>query len=155
MQGSEIEEILNHLPSIKNHFVGIFSIDTLPKLLKRRTFLICNTAKHNQLGEHWICICKTDVKIEIFDSLGINSDRKNLLLKYCKFKNAKDFKVNDTQFQLSSSSTCGLFVIYFSIQRFHNLDLSFSTLLGEIFSKNLTSNEDKVKRFCANYILKK
>lgn len=154
MQGSEIEAILLHLPTITNHFVGVFSIDTLPKNLKRRTFIICNTAEQSKPGEHWICICKTDFEIEVFDSLGIDLSKKNLLLRFCKFKNTKHLKINETPFQSSTTSTCGLFAIYFSIQRFHNLDLSFKTLLHEIFSKDILYNEEKVKTFVSNLPLR-
>lgn len=150
MQGSEIEAFIAKVPTISNHFKGIYSIDTLPKYLKKRTFLICNTAEHNKLGEHWICICKTDLEIEVFDSLGIDPAKKNMLQRFCKFRNVSSLKVNETPFQSSSTSTCGLFAIYFIVQRFHNLDLGFNTLLTEIFSKNLLSNEEKVKDFCEN-----
>ncbi len=153
MQGSEIKTIFTNVPLIKNHFKGIFSIDTLPKLLKKRTFLICNTAEHNKQGEHWFCICRTDSQIEVFDSLGINSNKRDLLLRFCKFKNTNGLIVNETQFQSSLTSTCGLFVIYFAIQRFHNLDMGFNTLLYEIFTKNLSNNEDIVKTFCTNLAL--
>lgn len=150
MQGSEIEAIICKVPTIYNHFKGIYSIDTLPKLLKKRSFIICNTAEQNKPGQHWICICKTDNEIELFDSLGIDSSKKNLLTKFCKFKNVRFLKVNETPFQSPSTSTCGLFVIYFAVQRFHNLDLGFNTLLQEIFSNSLIVNEENVKSFCLN-----
>lgn len=148
MQGSDLDTAIRNVPSLRNHFVGIFSIDTLPKSIKKRTFLFSNTALQNQIGEHWICICKTDHGVELFDSLGLDIIKKNLYSKYCKFRNVKELDINETAFQLSTSSTCGLFVIYFAAQRFHNLDIEFKTLLKDIFSSNNISNEEIVKTFC-------
>lgn len=149
MQGSDLQSIIFKVPSLKNHFLGIFSIDTLPKSIKRRTFLFSNTSLQNEIGEHWICICKGDRGVEIFDSLGLNSSKKDLYTQFCKFKKTSELKINETAFQLSTSSTCGLFVIYFAVQRFHNLDIGFKTLLKEIFTSCNILNEEIVKTFCA------
>jgi hypothetical protein len=117
MQGSEFEIYFEKFPELKKHFLGVFSIDTLPKKIKNRTFCICNTDVHNGLGKHWICFLKSDKStIECFDSLGISADKKELLLKFCKF-NAKHLHFNLTQFQENDSSTCGLFCIYFVLER--------------------------------------
>lgn len=151
MQGSDLTNFINKIPSIRDHFLGIYSIDTLPKSLKRRTFLFSNTAFQNEIGEHWICICKTDNKVEIFDSLGLDYSKQILFSKYCKFKTVKELTVNETSFQLPTSSTCGLFVIYFAIQRFHNLEIGFTTLLKEIFSENNSQNEVIVKEFLEKF----
>ena len=76
-------------------------------------------------------------------------EKKNLLLKYCKFQNTKDLEVNLTQFQSTNSDTCGFFKLYFLFHRMHNLDLDFETLLAEIFDvENLEQNEAEVKSFC-------
>lgn len=148
MQGSDLKSIILRVPSLKNHFLGIFSIDTLPNSINRRTFLFSNTSVQTEVGEHWICICKADRGVEIFDSLGLDSNKKDLYSRYCKFKKTPELNINETAFQLATSSTCGLFVIYFVVQRFHNLDLGFKTLLNEIFSSSNALNEEIVKKFC-------
>lgn len=56
---------------------------------------------------------------------------------------------NETQFQDGSSESCGKFVLYFAIERMHNLDLSLEEILEEIFSTDCLQNETKVKEFCA------
>ncbi len=153
MQGFEITEYCNKLPYLNKHFLGIFSINTLPKTIKRNSFLICNTDTSNGLGKHWLCFSKTSSNcIECFDSLGINEHKKDLLNTYCKFKNALKIEFNETQFQDSNSSTCGLFVIYFAIQRFHNLDLEFDELLEEIFVLKTEKNEIRVKTFLNEFL---
>ena len=54
-----------------------------------------------------------------------------------------------------STSTCGEFVLYFLFQRMHNQDLDYETLLNDIFVSNPVTNEQKVKKFFDNIILKK
>ena len=78
--------------------------------------------------------------------------KKNNLQLYCKFRGIKEIEFNETQFQSDFSDTCGLFTIYFIIERMFNLDLSFEELLFEIFdTENLDENEMKVKEFCKTF----
>jgi hypothetical protein len=117
MQGNEFSTYFEKFSGFKKHFVGVFSIDTLPKTLKYRTFCICNTDTKDGPGKHWICFIKSEkLNVECFDSLGISNEKKDLLLKHCRF-NAKNVNFNLTQFQKSDSITCGLFCIYFIIER--------------------------------------
>jgi hypothetical protein len=118
MQGSEFQHYFEKFPELQKHFIGVFSIDTLPKTLKQRTFCICNTDTKNGIGKHWLCFVKTDKSsVECFDSLGISSEKKKLLSNFCHF-NAKYVTFNETQFQRNDSSTCGLFCVYFLLERF-------------------------------------
>jgi hypothetical protein len=148
MQGFEITEYFEKLPFLRKYFVGIFSINTIPKIIKKNSFLICNTDTSNGIGKHWICFTKVSTDcIECFDSLGINEEKKQLLKSYCDFKNVSKIQFNETQFQDNGSSTCGLFAIYFAVQRFYNLDLHFDELLEEIFVNETEKNELIVKEF--------
>ncbi len=117
MQGTEFSTYFEKFPELKKHFIGVFSIDTLPKTIKYRTFCICNTDTQNGSGKHWICFVKSNnFSVECFDSLGISSEKQNLLQQYCNFK-ARHLNFNITQFQKIDSITCGLFCIYFIIER--------------------------------------
>jgi hypothetical protein len=149
MQASEFEQYFNKFPHLKKHFVGVFAIDTLPKTLKYRYFCISNTDLSSEPGQHWICFLRnSNYEIECFDSLGINSEKREKLLKFCSFKRMRQLKFNENIFQCKDSSTCGLFVIYFLIERMHNLDLTFNQVLEEIFENSDTQNELKVEEFC-------
>lgn len=55
---------------------------------------------------------------------------------------------NECSFQDSNSDTCGKFVLYFAIERMHNLDLTFEEILEDLFEINNLKNEEKVKKFC-------
>jgi hypothetical protein len=153
MHSSEFEKKFESTPILKNHFVGVFSIDTIPKTLKYRKFCICNTDLQTGSGKHWICFVRNHKhSIELFDSLGIDEEKKSLIKKYCKF-NTKEIIFNETQFQANFSDTCGLFVLYFLYERFFNLDISFEDLINDIFVEDVVENEKKVKEFCNDILL--
>jgi hypothetical protein len=153
MQSSEFQKYFDSAPILKNHFIGVFSIDTLPKTIKYRKFCICNTDVQSGTGKHWICFIRSDKNsIELFDSLGVDAQKKNLIKTFCKFS-VRELTFNESQFQSSVSDTCGLFVIYFLFQRLFNFDISFDDLLEEIFHEDLSMNENQVKVFCGNILL--
>jgi hypothetical protein len=152
MQSSEFQKYFDSSPVLKNHFIGVFSIDTLPKVIKYRKFCICNTDVQSGNGKHWICFVRTcKNSIELFDSLGIDDEKKSLISRFCKFK-VNEIVFNETQFQANFTSTCGLFVLYFIFERLFNLDFSFDEILNDIFDEDLMKNEEKVTQFCENIL---
>ena len=91
--------------------------------------------------------------MECFDSLGISIKKKELLQKYCSFRGIHELEFNETSFQSINSDTCGQFVLYYIVQRMHNLDISFEEILEEIFDdQNKQKNEQIVQEFCANLL---
>lgn len=152
MQGFELVELINNWNSLKPNFDGVFSINTIPKVLKKRHFIFCNTDLNTQSGSHWQCLLRNDKdQLEYFDSLGITSDKLNWLAENCSLK-AKTIKFNKTQVQLDTTDTCGRFCIYFIFYRLHNLDLSFHNVINDIFVNNCLKNENKVNSFFENDI---
>ena len=100
-----------------------------------------------------MCFARTSKTcIELFDSLGIDEEKKSLITRFAKF-NVNEIIFNETQFQSNTSSTCGLFVLYFIFERFFNLDVTFEDLLIDIFDINLAKNEETVKDFCEQILL--
>lgn len=83
----------------------------------------------------------------MFDSLGVDSEKKIMVENFCKFS-TKEIIFNETAFQESESDTCGLFALYFAIERMHNLDLSFEEILHDLFKTDKSHNEKKVQEFC-------
>ena len=58
-----------------------------------------------------------------------------------------ELKINSTQVQASTSTTCGKFCLMFIIERLHNPDMSYDELLNEIFSDDCNENEKTVELF--------
>ena len=152
MESPEFSEKLSNFPEIKKYFEGIFSADNLPKKIKKNCFIICNTDVSTGPGKHWYCIVKLSSTIlQCFDSLGIDNTKKNFIVSNLKQKGIEQIKFNVTQVQSSESDTCGLFVLYFLIQRYHNKDLSFNELMNEIFVLSQTENEKLVNSFALDH----
>ena len=147
MEGTEFQKYFNHFPYLLNYYRGTFAIDTLPKTLKTDQFLIFNNETSDKKGQHWLCLYKEKKNLLCFDSIGIDGSKRILLEKYCKLKGIKEIIFNETQFQLTTSDTCGKFVIFFLIQKSYNKDLNFTDLLEDIFDKNPSKNELLIEKF--------
>jgi len=136
------------LPNIKEVYAGCYSADTIPKKLPITNFAIVNTDISTNYGQHWYIALRYSASIlEVFDSLGIDSQKKSFLEKSFHLKGIKKIIFNTTQFQKDDSDTCGKFVLYFIVNRLYNLDHSFETFLEEIFVQNQDENEKLVKKF--------
>ena len=152
MFSNEFEKKLSHFPNLNKHFGGVYSSDTNPLRIRQKSFIICNTDVQKGSGKHWYCIVKLENStLECFDSLGIDSQKKEFLKSHFHQKNIKKIKFNVTQVQSSLSNTCGMFVLYFIIHRFHNQDLTFTELVNTIFEKNIEKNEILVTSFVTSH----
>lgn len=147
MQSHDLFQCIQKFESIRNYCEGIIGIDQLPKTLKIKHFLIINTETSEENGQHWFCLLRSSLrKYEIFDSLGFTESKQLVFKAFAKFRSGS-FIYNINQFQLDTSDTCGLFVLYFIVHRLHNFDISFEDLLQEIFSNSLSLNETFVDDF--------
>ena len=152
MNSFEVAEKLIKFPHLKKCFEGIFSADNLPRFIKKNHFIICNTDVLSGDGKHWYCVLKIDsTTLECFDSLGINAEKKKFIAEKFKQRYVSKIKFNVTQVQSSETATCGLFVLYFLVNRFHNKDLGFTDLLNEIFVASLEENERLIQSFRSTY----
>jgi len=141
-------EKISLFPNLKPHFIGVYALDNLPKVIKEHKFLICNTDTQSGPGKHWFCLLKiSKSEIECFDSLGIDNKKKQILFNQLKHFKVKKVKFNVTAVQLDSSNTCGLFVLYFLIHRNYNKDVGFAEFLNSIFTSCKETNENNVLKF--------
>lgn len=152
MNGEDLQKVIAKFLSIRDNFLGVFSIDSLPKIFPVNHFLICNYDLKSMPGSHWFALVrKSNERIECFDSLSLNNDKKELLIKYCNFDKATKIIYNETPVQKITSLTCGQFVLFFLIHRIHNLDESFVSILNEIFNSNTENNEESVLNFLLDF----
>ena len=84
-------------------------------------------------------------KLHTLDSLGVNESKEELLRKYIP----ESFSIvyNVKQFQPKTSSSCGLFSIYYLIHKFYNNDSCLQEILAKIFSDDIEQNEKRVLEF--------
>ena len=140
---------LSNFPYLHKNLDGVYSADKIPRKITKNHFFICNTDVSSGPGKHWFCVLKLENNIlECFDSLGITDEKKEFLRKHLNLPKIRKIDFNTTSVQSPSTSSCGLFVLYFLVHRFHNKDLSFDDLMNEIFVASVDENEKKVTSFC-------
>jgi hypothetical protein len=145
MLNTEFIEYFEKCPAVVPHYLGCFSIDTFPKKIPTRSFLITNLSKSNEVGTHWITVLKSEPNlVEIFDSLGTKYDQ---LKPYLNFYKNPNLVFNDRPFQQPDSTTCGFYAITFSVERCMNFDMKFKEVLAHTFTTDLNKNEEIVKNF--------
>lgn len=148
MNGSDLEEIIKKIDSIKAFFLGVFSINNLPTIIPLKHFLICNFDFDYEPGSHWFCLIRrSKLKIECFDSLGLTNEKIALLKKYCNVELVKYINFNKSSVQHYDTNSCGKFVIFFLVNRLLNYDLSFHAFLNAKFSSHTIINERRIKKF--------
>ncbi len=104
-------------------------------------YCLCSTSLGS--GQHWWLLYRaSDSLVECFDSLGTSESYVRAHIPfghYCVF--------NNTALQTEDSISCGLFTVFFIIERIFNEDLHYEELINEIFSTDKLGNEHVVKQF--------
>ena len=148
MESSEFLSYFEKVPAILKYFMGVYSIDNIPRSMKILNFFVCNLSKQSERGTHWIGFIKSRKnEIEIFDSLGNNF---NLINDNLNFRQNVKILYNETPFQGPQSISCGKFVIMYLIERLSNIQMSYKHLLTDIFKSDFESNEIIVNEFCSD-----
>ena len=149
MNNLEIECSLLHNSITKQHFGGIYNVDTLPLTIhKKPCLIVMNTDLSSGPGEHWIAIYVTKQGIcEFFDSAGNNPifyGIEHFLISY-----GPRFTFNTKRLQDYNSETCGHFVLYYAFKRCQGLSLE--NIVRDFNDLPLKRNDELVKRFVFDY----
>ena len=135
---------IKHNCRTKCRFVGVFSINNLPKYLTKNSCLIFNSDPTSKPGSHWLALfMNSNKEMEFFDSFGLNATfykltKKNLPKHY-------SLKCNKTQLQDLYSTKCGyfcLYYLYFKVRQYKMEDIC-----TDFFKNNLKQNDNLVTRF--------
>lgn len=81
-------------PLMKDKIIGVYSADQI-KTLDVQKGLIVNTKPSGHEGEHWLAVYNNGGCVEIFDSLGIMSDKS--LIDFYKFESTLRFNIKRIQ----------------------------------------------------------
>ena len=122
-------------------FQGVFPISRLPHAVNAYPFfMIVNTQSHNLPGEHWIAVfIGSNRRGEIFDSLALP-----LSNRLVRWMNAFcfSFRRNSLAYQHPLSARCGVYVLYFVLNRLHD-----PNCMSLKFGESLSENEERVMKF--------
>jgi hypothetical protein len=153
MQTSDIFNVIERFPNVKEKFMGVFPCDLIPKQMDQFTCLIFNLSKSGEKGTHWNALIRNynnsqQAVYEIFDPLSTNFA---VLNPYLNFKNAT-YYFNSQSFQDPESSICGLMSIYFLIARMHDIYVNYNEILSEIFEPDVKQNTQIVMDFFKDFV---
>jgi hypothetical protein len=147
LHGYDFSLYFDKVPIVNSLFIGVVSIDKIPRIIKEKHFLVCNLSPSNKPGSHWIVIVRSEKNtLEVFNSLGV--ENLDILTPYFHFRNNFDLIFNEQPFQSNNSTSCGFFCIYFIVHRVLNYDMSFEHIIEDIFNINTNINENIVVSFC-------
>ena len=109
MNDFTIDKILQSKKEMRDHFIGVFSADTLPSYAQTGYYIV-NLDTSNKPGSHWVAlkISKSKCKNEYFDSYGLPPPT----LHFKKFMRY-NYTFNSKRLQHSLSTTCGQWCIYY------------------------------------------
>ena len=147
MNESEVNSLINSIPSIKRFYRGIFTLTRLPhKLLENEFCIVYRETEENNCG-HWFSLYRTDkTTVEVFDSLVLPRKHSSSIGRQLKCSIIK----NTSKLQSSTSVQCGLFCVYYIYHRFLNIDLLFEHYMNDFFSGCVEENESRIKTFSDN-----
>ena len=123
-------------------FIGVFAVDELISIPKRRTGLVIfNTDTSDSIGQHWIALCITKRKILYFDSLVSKFQESPDFNKYMSYTN-KELVWNKIQIQSYLSDKCGIHCLVFcyAIQKNKNKK-DYENFLKPFFSSSIQERE--------------
>ena len=123
-------------------FIGVFAVDELISIPKRRTGLVIfNTDTSDSIGQHWIALCITKRKILYFDSLVSKFQESPDFNKYMSYTN-KELVWNKIQIQSYLSDKCGIHCLVFcyAIQK-NKKKKDYENFLKPFFSSSIQERE--------------
>ena len=140
----QIEKLLKNHPKTKKFFKGVYSSNTLPKLLKseKKMFVVVNLDPSYKNGSHWIAMMKTPKNKHnvYFDSYG-----KKPPFKHFKTFLKNKYNWNKQQLQHDLSTACGQWCIFFIWEKCNGKEMK--DIISKFSKKDLLSNDHIVNRF--------
>ena len=154
MDSNEIVEYAK-LFEIKD-FIGVFAVDELTLIPKRRTGLVIfNTDTSDSIGQHWIALHITKRSIFYFDSLVSNFQECPEFDRYMSYTNKK-LVWNKIQIQPYLSDKCGIHCLVFCYAMQENKNkTNYETFLKPFLNSSVEEREclslyyfDLIKQIC-------
>ena len=123
-------------------FIGVFAVDELISIPKRRTGLVIfNTDTSDSIGQHWIALCITKRKILYFDSLVSKFQESPDFNKYMSYTN-KELVWNKIQIQSYLSDKCGIHCLVFCYAMQNNKNRrSYKNFLNTFLNLSIDERE--------------
>ena len=141
MDSQQLTTLLTRDPRTRRLVRGVYARDRLPRdRVGYPSGFIVNTHPHTKAGEHWIAMYIDGTGVgEYFDSFGLPPLHKaftTFLARHCV-----TWTFNTQTVQAISSSTCGLYCVYYLTMRSRGVTLK---QLLRVFDGDLAANDGLV-----------
>ena len=153
MDNFQINHILSTTNYVKDIFMGVYTVDTLPKYVKEYPCCyIINTDESTDGGEHWVCTYfNSNGQGEFFCSFGNNPKFYDNRIVLFIERNCDSWICNTKRLQCSMSMVCGQYCIFFAVCKALHVTM---TQFCNIFNRNCQINDETVNEFvCVNFDL--
>lgn len=162
----QIENAMRRCKITAPLFVGVFSLDHLPKgcVTTRPGLIVCNTAYSGSGGEHWVGFFLTHNSLQFFDAFGLPPRGEHMTGFIAANDSTHTFTYNTTPLQGINASTCGKYVatyLYFcalgcSMRQYLSLlypnpDANVRKLYRNIFGGGVKSCNWRSSQKCYKY----
>ena len=115
MDEDDINGLIQGCKTLKYKFHGVFAANNFPEKMNRNIFLIVNAATAENIGSHWLLLCRENNQLLFADPLGQPiSSYKHLYQRIISVgSNHNIYQLLENQpIQRANSKLCGLFCIY-------------------------------------------
>lgn len=141
MDTFQLNKIL--LENIQHVRPYVCALDQLNRIQDKSFCVIVNSDTSDKSGHHWFALYRSKNRkyIDIFDSFAIPYTHHGVFLDQFLKRQGGKISFNNLQYQPDCSNTCGIFCLYFLIQR--DKGISYGDILSH-FSCNLMKNNEIV-----------
>ena len=115
MDEDDINGLIQGCKFLKYKFHGVFAANNFPEKMNRNSFLIVNAATAENIGSHWLLLCRKNNQLLFFDPhCQPISSYKHLYQRIVSVdSNHNIYQLLENQpIQRANSKLCGLFCIY-------------------------------------------
>lgn len=147
MDSGQIRSILSTDRFAKRYFKGVFPRDYLSSFrpVKGQSLYVLNTAVSGRKGTHWIALYFSGQggECEFFYPLGLKPELYSDIYRFIKL-NSNSTRHNWKMLQHPASQTCGLYVVYFCLQK--GRGRSLNRILSLFNNSNQSGNDFLIKQ---------
>ena len=122
----DINDLIQGCKTHKYKFHGVFLANNFPEKMNRNSFLIVNAATAENIGTHWLLLCRKNNQLLFADLLGQFILSYKHLYSFANNHNIYQL-LEDQPIQSANSKICGHFCIYnahivFNAQKLVNIN---------------------------------
>ena len=126
MDKDDINDLIQGCKTLKYKFHGVFAANNFPEKMNRNSFLIVNAATAENIGTHWLLLCRKNNQLLFADPLGQPiSSYKHLYQRIISVGNNHNiyqlWRINQFKVQTLNFVDCFVFILLILFSMLKNL----------------------------------